>query len=209
MSNSLPLSITNAIESLSDLPGIGSRSAERLVLSLLKNNSGLDQKIAKSIGELKTNVIECSKCFHYCDKNIENPEISVCPICKNLNREQQILCIVESPVDLIALEKTHEFKGLYHVLHGVISPLNKVLPEDIRINELFNRIKQNSEINEIIFALAGNIESDATANFISENIQPIFKGKITKIARGIPSGGDLDYLDTGTIGRAMLDRRVI
>lgn len=205
--NSLPKSITIAIESLSDLPGIGSRSAERLIFSLLKNNSGLDQKISESIGGLKTSVSECSKCFHYCDKNLENPEISLCPICENINREQEVICIVESPIDLIALEKTHEFKGLYHVLHGVISPLNKILPEDIRINELFDRIKQNPQINEIIFALAGNIESDATANFISEKLHPIFKGHITKIARGIPSGGDLDYLDSGTIGRAILERR--
>ncbi len=204
--SSLPYSITTAIESLSDLPGIGNRSAERLVFSLLKNNSNLDQKISESIGNLKSNVTECSKCFHYCDKNQENNS-SLCSICKNPNRKQQILCIVQSPIDLIALEKTHEFKGIYHVLHGVISPLNKVSPNDIRINELFNKIKENSEINEIIFALSGNIEADATINYISEQLQPIYSGRITKIARGIPSGGDLDYLDSGTIGRAMLERR--
>lgn len=205
--NSLPNSITKAIESLSDLPGIGNRSAERLIFSLLKNTSSLDQKIAESLAGLKSNVAECIQCFHYCDTNTETPAISLCPICKNINREQRTICIVESPLDVVALERTHEFKGLYHVLHGVISPLNKILPDNLRIKELLKRVENTPEIEEILFALSGNVESDGTTSFIAEKLKPIFKGTITKIARGIPSGGDLDYLDTGTIGRAILDRR--
>lgn len=201
----LPKSISNAIESLSDLPGIGHRSAERLVFSLLKNKSNLDQKIADSIGQLKANVAECAICFHYCD--IIEDEKPLCAICDDYNRDKKMICVIETPVDLIALEKTHEYKGQYHVLHGIISPINKVMPDDLRIAPLLKRIKENSEITEIVFALAGNIESDATVNFIIDQLSPIFKGQITKLAQGIPSGGDLDYLDTRTIGRAILDRR--
>ncbi len=204
----LPQSITTAIESLSDLPGIGHRSAERLVFSLLKNKSSLDQKIANSIGRLKASVGECSTCFHYCDKTEDQVKIS-CAICQDYNRDKKTICVVETPVDLIALEKTHEYKGQYHVLHGIISPINKVMPEHLRINPLLKRVQENPEITEIVFALAGNVESDATVNFIIDQLLPIFKGKITKLAQGIPSGGDLDYLDTRTIGRAILDRRGI
>ncbi len=203
--NNLPSAITFAIESLSNLPGIGNRSAERLVFSLLKNNSGLDKKISDSIGLLKKNTTECSKCFNYCDKDSNN--FKLCSICNNPKRNTNIICIVNSPVDLIALEKTHEYNGIYHVLHGVLSPLNKISPDDIKIKELLIKIKEDNSIKEILFALSGNIEADATVNYISEQLQPIYNGRITKIARGIPSGGDLDYLDSGTIGRAILDRR--
>ncbi len=198
----LPQSITDAIESLSDLPGIGNRSAERLIFSLLKNESGLDQRISKSIGELKESICECEKCFNYSNENI-------CPICADHGRDQSILCVVESPMDLIALDRTHEFHGVYHVLHGLISPLNKVMPEQLRINQLFKKIVQeNNKVEEIILALAGNIEAEATSNFIAENLKNKgFEGRITILSRGIPSGGDLDYLDAGTVGRAVRDRR--
>ncbi len=204
--HNLPLAITNAIEALADLPGIGQRSAERLIFSLLKNKTDLDQKIANTLGKLKSSIGECEICFHYCDVS-ENSKNARCPICENHNRDTKSICIVETPLDLIALERTHEFRGSYHVLHGVISPLNKVKPEDLTIQALLKRVEKDPSIKEIIFALAGNVESDATANFIAEKLKPNFKGTISKIARGIPSGGDLDYLDTGTIGRAILDRR--
>ena len=199
--NSLPSSIAKAIEALSDLPGIGSRSAERLVFNLLRNESGLDQKISKAIGELKTNVHECQKCFHYCESEI-------CEICQDPGREAKTICVVESPMDILAIERTHEYKGLFHVLHGIISPLQKVRPEDTRTQELFERVKANPEVEEIIIALSGSIESDATALYITENLKSLgYNKKISRLARGIPTGGDLDYLDTGTIGRAILDRR--
>ncbi len=201
----LPTSITKAIESLSDLPGIGHRSAERLIFSLLKNKTDLDQKIAKNIGLLKPSITECDTCFHYCDRS--ETDKNYCPICKDSQRDTTTICIVETPLDLIAMERTHEFQGVYHVLHGVISPLNKVLPDDIQIQPFCQRIKETKNIREIVFALASNIESEATSHFIVEKIKPFFKGKITKLARGIPSGGDLDYLDAGTIGRAILERR--
>ena len=196
----LPPSITNAIEALSDLPGIGSRSAERLIFSLLKNDAGLDQKIARTIGNLKTNIRECILCHHFSEEE-------KCKICANPSRDTRIICVVESPMDLVALERTHEFRGQYHVLHGVISPMNKVRPENLRITPLFERVKSNSEIEEIILATSGNVEGDATSLYLTENLKKFFHGKISRLARGIPTGGDLDYLDIGTLSRAMADRR--
>lgn len=196
----LPTSITDAIEALSDLPGIGSRSAERLIFSLLKNNTGLDQKIARTLGNLKTNIKECKNCSHLCEEER-------CKICTNPGRDRRIICIVENPLDLIALERTHEFRGQYHVLHGVISPMNKVRPGDLRIPSLLKRIKESDEIEEILLATSGNVEGDATALYLTENIKKFFPGKISRLARGIPTGGDLDYLDIGTLSRAISDRR--
>lgn len=198
--NLLPHAIEEAIEALSNLPGIGNRSAERLIFTLLRNETGLEKKIAESLLKLKDNVHECEQCYHLSEETL-------CPICKSHNRNKHVLCVIETPMDLIALERTHEFKGLYHVLHGTISPLKKIKPEDIRLQQLFDRIKKDNTVEEIILALSGNTESDATALYIVEHIQPFFDGKITRLARGIPSGGDLDYLDMGTLTRAMMDRR--
>ncbi len=204
----LPKPITDAIEALSDLPGIGSRSAERLVFSLLKNVSGLDQKISRSIGNLRQGTMECEICHHFCEhKACPGLRSGICSICANTSRDEKILCVVESPLDLIALERTHEYKGKYHVLHGVISPLNKVSPSDLRITELFKRIQDSEGIEEIILALSGTTESDATAMYIAQELAPFFHGKISRLSRGIPSGGDLDYLDMGTLSRAILERR--
>ncbi len=196
----LPQSIQNAIDALSDLPGIGSRSAERLVFNLLRNESGLDQKLAKAVGALKENVRECPISFNYCDG--EN-----CPLAVSASRNDRVLCVVETPMDLLAVERTSEYKGRYHVLHGALSPLNKIGPEKLRINELLNRVSDNDKIDEIILALSGNVEGDATAYYLMDKLAERFKGRVTRLARGIPTGGDLDYLDAGTLSRALMDRR--
>ena len=197
----LPTSIENAIEALSDLPGIGSRSAERLIFSLLKNESGLSRKIGQSLVDLETTVKRCNICGNYYDAAQD-----LCVICqKSHNRDVRLLCVVEQPMDTVALEKTHEYKGLYHVLHGVISPLNRVMPEDINIPNLLKR--DFTGVEEIVLAASGTIESEATAHYLSEKLPSVFNGKITRLARGIPSGGDLDYLDAGTLTRAILERR--
>lgn len=198
--NALPQALQEAIDTLSDLPGIGKRSAERLALSILNNPSNIDQKIASSIGTLKQNVHECKRCFHYCEEEI-------CSICDDDGREGTQLCIVESPIDLIALERCHEYKCRYHVLHGILSPLNKIKPEDIRLKPLFEKIQSDTNIREIIIATPNNTEGDATALYIIREIKPFYEGAITHLSRGIPSGGDLDYLDIGTLGRAIQDRR--
>ena len=197
----LPRSIQNAIEALSDLPGIGQRSAERLVFSLLKNKNQLDKKLAKAFAELKENLNECEISCNYCEGKL-------CPLATDPNRTDKIICVVENPLDLIAIERTNEFKGRYHVLHGVISPLNKIGPEDLRIPQLIQRIKKNPQIEEVILAMSGNVEGDATAFYITEQIRNTgYKGIVSRLARGIPTGGDLDYVDTGTLSRAFIDRK--
>ena len=198
--NALPQPILDAIEALSNLPGIGTRSAERLVFYLLRNPAKIDQKIGQSILDLKANVRECEECFHY-------SENKKCSICASHNRDSRTICIVETPLDLLALEKTHEFRGKYHVLHGVLSPLDRVGVDDIRFKELMERIKNSENIEEIIIATSGTTESEATAMFIREQLTGFFSGKISRLARGIPTGGDLDYLDAGTLSKAMVDRR--
>jgi recombination protein RecR len=216
--SALPETINNAIETLACLPGIGSRSAERLIFSLLKNETNLAEKIAKSLEDLKQ-VQKCSRCFNFAEnfklttkdqnnlKFRENLQI-LCNICKNTDKNKQIICIVESPIDIIALEKTHEFKGVYHVIHQVISPIQKIKPQDTKIPELFDRIKNNPEIKELILALPGNIEADATAQYIINHVRELnFKGEITQLSRGIPTGGDLDYLDPKTLSYAINDRK--
>ncbi len=198
----LPETITNAIEALSDLPGIGTRSAERLVFSLLKNEIGLEKKIGNSLSELKTSVKECNICCHFA-------ETDFCPICENSERSDMEICVVESPMDVLALERTLAFRGKYHVLHGVISPLDRVKAEDIRIEQLLSRVL-NTPPTEIIIALPGTTEAEATSMFLADQLRQIgCQAKISRLARGIPSGGDLDYLDAGTLSRAMLDRREV
>lgn len=196
----LPQSIQRAIDALADLPGIGPRSAERLVFNLLRNESGLDQKLAQAVGALKNEVKECPISFNYCDGDY-------CPLAVSPNRNDAILCVVETPMDLLAVERTHEFKGRYHVLHGALSPLNKIGPEQLRIDELLARVDENPQIEEVVLALSGNTEGDATAYFLIDKLQPLFNGRVTRLARGIPTGGDLDYLDAGTLSRAFTDRR--
>lgn len=198
--NSLPESIQTAIDALADLPGIGPRSAERLVFNLLRNESGLDQKLAQAVGSLKTKVRECPISYNYCDGEY-------CPLAINPNRNDRVLCIVETPMDLLAIERTSEFKGRYHVLHGVLSPLSKIGPDQLRITPLMKRVANNTDIEEVILALSGNVEGDATAYYLMDKLAEHFTGRITRLARGIPTGGDLDYLDAGTLSRALMDRR--
>jgi len=195
----LPQSIQTAIEALADLPGIGQRSAERLVFSLLRNPSNLSNKIAESLQSLSESITECKKCHNYCEGG------AICPICQ-AERGQKVICIVESPIDILALEKTHAYRGGYHVLHGVISPMNKVGPDDLRINSLLERIKETTTLEEIILATSGHVEGEATALYITDQIHQNSNVKVSRLARGIPSGGDLDYLDVGTLSRAIMDR---
>lgn len=223
----LPQSLQDTINALSNLPGIGTRSAERLAFSLLRNQSGLAQTLGENLTVLQDNVTECPICCNYADnQNINNsgqpkldpgadhsqlPTPSNCAICQQTNRQENVLCVVESPMDVLALEKTHEYKGVYHVLHGIISPLKKIDVGQIRIEEFFAR--DLNQFTEIIFALPGTTEAEATALYLIDKLEQHFskqteKPNVTRLARGIPSGSDLDYLDIGTLSRAMLDRRV-
>jgi recombination protein RecR len=147
---------------------------------------------------VKESIIYCSRCFNI-------TETDPCPTCSNPNRDQDVICVVEEPLDVLALEKTGVYKGLYHVLHGAISPMNGIGPKDLRIEELLKRVKDGG-VREVILATNPNFEGEYTANYILKELKP-FNVRVTGLARGLPMGGDLEYADEGTLGRALDGRR--
>lgn len=186
-----------AIDELSKLPGIGKKTAQRLALHIIKNDRESAEKLAKSIVDLKEKLMLCKKCF-----NLSESEF--CDICKNPKRDQTTICVVEEVSDVIAIEKSHEYNGLYHVLGGVLSPLMGIGAENIRIKELINRF-HDEEIKEVILALNPDTEGETTSLYLAKLIKPLGI-KVSRIARGIPIGGDLEFADEATIGKAMINR---
>lgn len=186
-----------AIEELSKLPGIGKKTAQRLALHILKTDQDSVDKLLKSISELKTNLHFCKRCF-----NLAEDEL--CEICKSSKRDLSKICVVEEASDVIAIEKTNEYNGLYHVLGGVLSPLSGITGNDLKIKELLSRF-ENEHISEVILALNPDTEGETTSLYLARLIKPL-NVKVTRIARGIPIGGDLEFADEATIGRAMLNR---
>lgn len=197
--NFYPVSISRLIEEFSKLPGVGSKTAQRLAFHVLNMDTSQVEKLADSIVEAKRNTRYCEVCGNYTDSNI-------CSICSNEARNKDIICVVQDPRDVMAMERTREFKGLYHVLHGAISPLNGIGPDDIRIKELLARM--SPETNEVIIATNPNVEGEATAMYISRLLKPLGV-KTTRIAHGIPVGGDLEYADEVTLSKALEGRREI
>lgn len=195
--NFIPKNIQRAIEEFSKLPGIGQKTAERLVFHLLKKTEG-------DVGELGEAILSLKKEIRYCDqcKNLTTEEI--CEICRNEGRSRETVCVVEDALDLMAIEKANEYKGLYHVLHGIISPVDGIGPDELTIAELVARVKKGG-IKEMIFALNPSMEGEATAAYITRYVKP-YNLKITRIARGIPVGGHLEYADSQTLKRAMEGR---
>ncbi len=186
-----------AIEELSKLPSIGKKTAQRLAIFLLKSDKEYVSKLVTSIADLKDKTRSCKTCF-----NISVEE--ECEICRSPKRDRSLICIVEDISDVIAIENTNEFNGLYHVLGGVLSPLSGSGYENLRIKELIERVKKG-EINEIILALNPDTEGETTSLFLAKQLRE-FDIKITRIARGLPIGGDLEFADEATIGRAVLNR---
>lgn len=198
--NFIPQSVQKLIEEFSKLPGIGPRSAQRLTFYLLKSQKGEVKSFGKAINELQENLKFCSKCY-----NIS--ESDPCKICSDPSREPSRICIVEEPLDILAIEKTDRYEGLYHVLGGVISPLEGIGPNDLRIKELLKNLKENNgKIKEVILATNPSLEGEATAMYIAKLIKPL-ELKVTRIARGLPMGGDLEYADEVTLTRALEERR--
>jgi len=186
-----------AIEELSKLPGIGKKTAQRLALFLLKSSSESVENLLIAIQDLKTKIRFCSKCFNLSEDNL-------CKICQSHKRDTTIICVVEEASDVIAVEKSHEYSGLYHVLGGVLSPLSGVGPDDLKIKDLMRRF-ESEHIKEVILALNPDTEGETTSLYLAKLLKP-FGIKITRIARGLPIGGDLEFADEATIGRAMLNR---
>ncbi len=186
-----------AIQELSKLPGIGEKTASRLAFFLLKEDKQLARGLASSILEMREKLKFCKECFSLTEKEI-------CEICSNHKRDQNSLCIVEMPHDLAAIEKSGYFKGLYHILHGRLSPLDGITPKELKITELMKRL-ENRNIKEVILATNANMEGETTALYLTKLIKP--KGiKVTHLAQGIPMGADLEYIDEVTIGRALTNR---
>lgn len=192
------LPIANLIEQLSKLPGIGKKTAQRLAFYILEMDTIEVEKLANAIIDAKGKVHYCSIC---CNLTDEDP----CHICRDHRRDRSIICVVEGAKDIIAMEKTREYKGLYHVLHGAISPMDNVGPNEIKIKELLNRAYEGG-IEEVILATNPTVEGEATALYIAKLLKPLGI-KTTRIAHGIPVGGDLEYFDEVTLSKAMENRR--
>lgn len=190
--------ISKLIENFEKLPGIGHKTAQRLAFHILTMTLNDVEEFSKSLLEAKQKTKHCSVCCNLTD-------LDICKICSSTARCSSTICIVEDPKDVIALERIREFNGQYHVLHGSISPMNNIGPNDIKIKELLNRI-QNTTIEEIIIATNPNVEGEATAVYISKLVKPL-GCKTTRIAHGIPIGGDLEYADEVTLSKALEGRR--
>ncbi len=204
---SYPPPLARVIQELSRLPGIGEKTAARLAFHMLKGKKEDVFNLADSIGKLRQQIGLCRNCFGFSEVNSLNGEASLSGICGNLEREQDKICVVEDPADLIAVEKSQEFKGTYHVLHGTISPLDGVGPDALRIKELLERLKQGT-VREVIVATNPTMDGEATALYLSKVIKPMSIA-VTRIARGLPMGGDLEYIDIVTLGKALEGRREI
>lgn len=188
--------ISKLIEELSRLPGIGAKSAQRLAFHIINMPEDQVQKLSSTIVEAKKNVRYCSKCMTLTDKEL-------CPICSSPNRDQKTIMVVENPRDLAAYEKTQKFNGVYHVLHGAISPMLGIGPADIKLKELMQRLQE--DVEEVIIATNSSLEGETTAMYISKLIKPTGI-KVSRIASGVPVGGDLEYIDEVTLLRALEGR---
>ena len=195
-----PSSILNLIRNISRLPGIGEKTAERLAMHILRAPRREAEQLASSILEMKDKTKLCSTCYAFSDSHI-------CNICSDQTRSAVILCVVEQPADMAAIEKSGSYKGLYHILQGVLSPMNGVGPDKIRIKELMSRIEKN-RIKEVVLATGTNVEGEATASYLAQLINK-YPVKVTRIASGVPMGGDLKYVDQVTLKRAMETRRFV
>jgi recombination protein RecR len=192
--------LQKAIDELSKLPSIGKKTAQRLAMHILKSDINEVESLLKSINELKTKIKFCSICF-----NISVDD--VCDICKSEKRDKTTICVVEEVNDVIAIEKTNEYNGLYHILGGVLSPLSGTGADSLRINELMVRLGRD-KINEVILALNPDTEGETTSLYLAKLIKPL-SIRVSRIARGLPIGGDFEFADEATIGRAVLGRIII
>jgi recombination protein RecR len=190
--------IANVIEAFSRLPGIGPKSAARLAFYLLRAPEEEAYALADAIRELKERTIFCSRCFNLAESD-------PCAICASEERDRSILCVVEEPSDVLAIERTREFRGLYHVLHGAISPVDGIGPEQLKVGELLARL-QVEPVQELLLATNPNLEGEATAMYLARLLGPLGM-RITRLAHGLPVGGDLEYADEVTLGRSLAGRR--
>ena len=189
----------NLVAQLTRLPGIGTRTAQRLAFHLLSAPKPEALALAGAIEDVKERVRFCRECGNLTEEE-------VCSICLDPRRDRSVVCVVEQPVDVVSLERTHEYRGLYHVLGGALSPLDGVDPSDLRVDELVRRV-ENGEITEVVLATNPNMTGEATAGYLAERLRG--RVRITRLASGLPVGGDLEYADEVTLGRALVGRREV
>ncbi|MBC7251387.1 MAG: recombination protein RecR [Anaerolineae bacterium] len=195
-----PEPVTRLIEELSRLPGIGPKTASRLTFYLLRAPAEQTMSLSEAIRQLKERISFCEVCYNI-------TELTPCPICRDEQRDRTQICVVEEPLDVLALERTHAYHGLYHVLHGAISPVEGIGPNDLRIAELLERLRAG-EVVEVILATNPTLEGEATAMYLERQISPLGV-KVTRLARGLPVGGDLEYADEITLARAIEGRQAV
>lgn len=202
MSDSIPKPVQDLIQAFSSLPGIGPKTASRLTMYLLQSPESASEQLVDSIRQLKASTLLCQTCWHL---TLQDP----CALCADPYRDPSVVCVVEDPADLIAIEKTGRFKGLYHVLHGVLSPIDGIGPDALKIDALIERVKASLDkeplIREVILATNPTLEGEATANYLLRLLKPL-GAKVTRIARGLPSGADIEYADEVTLTSAMEGR---
>ncbi|MCU0520353.1 MAG: recombination mediator RecR [Anaerolineae bacterium] len=194
----VPPSVTQLIETFAELPGIGPKTASRLAFFLLRGKSELALRLAEALQGLVNNTHFCSTCYNV-------TEADPCPICADQLRDQQLVCVIEEPMDLLSLERTDNYHGVYHVLHGALSPLEGIFAEDLRIAELEKRVREGA-IREIILATNPTSEGDYTAAYLVQRLKPLGV-RVTRLGRGLPVGGDLEYADAVTLSRALESRQ--
>jgi recombination protein RecR len=193
-----PAPVARLIEAFAQLPGIGPKTASRLTFYLLRRPAEQSQALADALRGMAENTVFCSTCFNITEQ-------SPCPVCSDDTRDRSILCVVEEPLDVIAIDRTGEYRGLYHVLHGAISPVDGIGPDELRIQELLARLNHET-VQEVLLATNPNLEGEATAMYLARLIDAPGV-RVTRLARGLPVGGDLEYADADTLGRALKGRQ--
>ena len=192
-----PEPVTKLIEAFAQLPGIGPKTASRLTFYLLRRSAEQSEALAEALRDLKQKIVFCSTCYNITEE-------SPCAICRDEGRDRSIICVVEEPLDVVAIDRTGGYRGLYHVLHGAISPVEGIGPDELRINELLARLK-DEPVEEVLLATNPNLEGEATGMYVARLLQPLGV-RVTRLARGLPVGGDLEYADAVTLGRALEGR---
>jgi recombination protein RecR len=193
-----PASVGRLVEALQRLPGIGPKTAQRLTFHLLKQPEAAVRELAEALVDLRARVVHCTRCFNVTD-------VDPCRICADATRDDGLLCVVEEPNDLLAMERTGEYRGRYHVLLGALSPLDGIGPDELKVRELLQRLEAD-RVHEVILATNPNVEGDATAIYLAKLLRPLGL-RVTRIARGLPVGGDLEYADEVTLTRALEGRK--
>ena len=200
MVQALARPLARLIDELSKLPGVGPKTAQRLAYYILRASATDAESLAAAVRSVKTDLLYCQTCFNIA-------ETDPCAVCRADDRDRRMICVVEEPLDVLAIERTNAYRGVYHVLHGAISPVNGVRPDDLRIRELGQRVRSGG-VEELILATNPNLEGEATAMYIAQSLGDVAV-RVTRLARGLPIGGDLEYADELTVGRALEGRRAL